>query len=120
MKITPTYEWEFCRRVANSDLVAESISNFLEDPTEDNEICMVRDIINEYANRKQSSFEDGLDIRLTTKEKYQQYAINYHISQAQIESLTYDNLEMMVQQTVSKMISEFYERGREWNQLKIV
>lgn len=39
------FEWEDFKKIADTELVHESLVAFSEDPTEDNAICLIRDIV---------------------------------------------------------------------------
>lgn len=37
-------EWQDCEKIAEHELVHESLIAFAEDPTRDNALCLIRDI----------------------------------------------------------------------------
>lgn len=39
------FEWEDFKKIANNELVFECLTAFAEDPTEDNAVCLIREIV---------------------------------------------------------------------------
>lgn len=75
----PLMGWEDFKSIANHPLVEEAIKNFLNDSTEDNAVCMVRDIAKEFYTRVLAlpRKEDPSTIRwLATNEKGESVSIS--------------------------------------------